>query len=460
MKIIRAVLQIICIFTIMFSITIPVYSEEIGYNSLLCGDFSIPLTIRFGSPEYRTLAQFGKERLESLNRLIRHFSLDISLDGHVSEMTVSVDGDPLYSVSEYVDHHMSSTVYSFDPETVYRRSAEKEKTSSYPEFLDSHFFLINRMLDDLYPVFEKIADSFPGLTKTSSDHMNYREYGKAVRKTVITFPSDFVREQFPEVLSDFAGNEETRGFIGQFHFSGMQKIALYFNENGNILRINYDGILGMTEDSMRKISLSWRCLRSEQHKKDHLSLKSPSVKGYDKYNLTYIRDLDLTDSGKHVLNWDFQLDLKDGDNKKKVKYDADLSFSDDLLTGNIIFNEKQDGKEQKTILVPEIKKENTDEYSGTLEITCISGKITISSILSVLRISAREPINWPAPSEATATDIPSETKRHTEDELRSITEQTIIRRLLALPEEDLDFLCKDIPEDVWNSIRYSLLEEK
>ena len=46
--------------------------------------------------------------------------------------------------------------------------------------------------------------------------------------------------------------------------------------------------------------------------------------------------------------------------------------------------------------------------------------------------------------------------KYTEEELQSAMDSLLIRKLLTLPAEDLDFLNRDIPDDVWKSITQSL----
>ena len=427
------------------------FSEGIGFDALLTGEFSSPVTVAFSSPEYGSLAQFGKERLDSLNRLAGHFGLEISLDGSESKTTVSVDSDAVYSMTERVSKDAVRTVYSFEPDAVYESVPQETETGFYG-FLDRQFFLINRLTDQLYPVFEKAAEAFPDRTKTAAEKVKYKDYGTSVRKVTITFPSDFVKEQFPKALSGLADSEECGEFISGLLFSGMQKIVLCFDADGHIIRANYDGTAGLSEESMSRVSLSWRCLRSEDRRKDDITLKTPSVKGFDRYNLTYVRETVITEEGPHTASWDFQLDLKAGEEKKKIRYNADLSFSSGSLTGKAVYSEREDRKEDRITILPEIRKDQEDEYSGTLEIQRNSGKILISSVKTGIRISPY------TPDEGSGTDAASGTGKgkYTEEELQSAMDSLLIRKLLTLPAEDLDFLNRDIPDDVWKSITQSL----
>ena len=54
--------------------------ESFPSHFLLTGEFDSPVTFSLYAPEYVQLAQFGKERLDSLNRLLRHFSVTVRSD--------------------------------------------------------------------------------------------------------------------------------------------------------------------------------------------------------------------------------------------------------------------------------------------------------------------------------------------------------------------------------------------
>ncbi len=449
-KLLRTVI-ILAVLSVIALCSIPALSESGGLDSLLNGKVTSPLQVTFSSPQFLSLARFDSERLETLNRLIRHFALEIRADGELSETTVAVDGDPLYTVKEDVSDGLSRSVYSFEPDHVYERPLQ-ETGSTFERFLGHQFFPINGMLDELYPMFEKAASAFQEFSKTSDEKVNYRDFGKSVRRVTITFQSEYVREHFPQALAGLAGTGESGRFLSSLLFSGTQKIVLCFRQDNHILRVNYDGVIGMTEDSMRRVSVSWRCIRDENRKKDEVTLKSPAVKGFDRYNLSYARELTLEDPEKHAVSWDFQLDLKSGDEKKKVRYSADLSFSGDKLTGQAVYSERQEREENRITINPEIRKENESEYSGTIEITDNSGKIMTSSITSALRISPCGELSGIPGLPATATDIRPETGENGEEEITSAMDRILIRKLLTLPAEDLEFLNRDIPRDVWKSI--------
>ena len=207
---------------------------------------------------------------------------------------------------------------------------------------------------------------------------------------------------------------------------------------------------------MRKVSVVWRCKRSDAGKKDHLTLKTPSLTGYDKYNLIYERDVDACSQDFGSIKWDFQLDFREGQTKKKTGFKADLTFAENMLKGAINYSEKQDGNESKMIIVPSIQKEKPSEFFGTIEIANYSGKIVLTRTEYTVQISAGKKLTLPE-----ITTIPENGSSVkgvvTDDEqIQDLLSGALIRKLLSLPAEDLVFFNSDIPDDVWNMLVQSL----
>ena len=446
------------LFVFLFSTnTVLASPDRIGMDFLLSGELSSPVSVEFSTPLFTVLAQYGQQRLDSLNKLLMHFSVQYLVDNSLIKTIPAVDNEPLYSATEESQGKTIRTIYSFAPEKVYLSEKGHNENNNFLSFLDNQFFYINRLLDSMYPLFSKLPETFPDLAKITEDKTNYKTFGKSVRKCILSFKSDYVASNFPQVLENLADTDETRSFIGNISFSGLQKIILYYNQNNDILRINYDGVMGLNPDSMRKVSLSWRCLHSEQQTTDYLSLKSPSVKGYDRYNLIYSRNFELPDPEQRLLTWDFQLDLKSGDQKGKIRYNADFVFAEEELNGKAVFSDKLNGHDDSIEIISDIRSKIAQEYEGTLEITNKSGKIINSCALSGIRISPCEHIKRPERMPATATDLISESEEEVGQEILSQIYRMIIRRIISLPQTDLEFIKQDIPAGIWNSITNSLI---
>ena len=433
-------------------------SEKLQPDMLLTGVSSSQLSVTLISPEYLSLAQYGEERIESLNRLMKHISLETGIDGSGAAAVFCIDQEPLFSVYESVEENNIRTCYSFIPDIALENSLDEEKTGGYSTLhdLETHFFRINRLLDSFYSVFGKCPGAFPELVRNESVSLNFRKIGKAVRRITIRFSADYVRDSFPGALSALTDSEEERKFIEQCVFEGSQRIMLLYDKDNKLIRISYDGTAGLSPEMLRRISVNWKCLRDDQHKIDDLTLKTPAVKGYDKYNLVYARELDQSDPEHQVMVWDYELDLRENDIRQKIQYKSEILYEQGSLTGTMTFAQKQDGKEEKTTLAPSLKKENEGEYKGSLEITDYSGKIIYSRVRTGLIISSGRDITAPDKDAARVISLESSARKEAEEEIQDRLASVLVSRLITLPAEDLDFFSRDIPEGIWNSIIQSL----
>ena len=453
----KSVPAVVIILLLCLSVFSCAAADGSWFAMLLGGEAEGPVRVSFISPSYSRLAQFGDDRRESLNRLLSHLSVDITLDGDASETAISIDGEKLFSVTESTEENMTAKTFSFEPDTVLSvPGSETEEESVLIRFLENDFCLTNRLMDEFCGLFEKTENAFPEYCKTSADETRFKVFGQAVRKVSITFPADYVSEKFPGAIADLADTEDTAEFLRKLLFSGTQKIVLLFNADGHMIRVIYDGTAGFSEESLRRVSLNWRCLRAEGRKKDVLTLKTPAVKGYDRYNTTYERDMDLTDPDRLTVSWDLQLDLKDGETKKRVQYTGDLVSADSLLSGNIVYLDRENGTDRRTSICPELKKENGDEYTGTIEITHKTGKIVTSSITAGFRAAAGETAAIRKPARENMTDIRSEAGKALAESLEYRMFGILVSRMLTLPNEDMDFLNRDIPDEAWNALIQSL----
>ena len=455
------ILQIICFTAALIMLIYPIMalSEGFGTDLILKGEYPSPISISISSPSYRLLSQFNDERKEDLNKLMKHLGLKISLDGYIFETSLLVDQDELYTVTESDEQSVKTTYYSFDSQTFYEQKTDsdtQEDLSDFNAFLENGFFSLNRMLDDLYPIFEKLPSFFSDYSKTAAVSLNFKGYGKGVKRITISLPHQYVTEHFPDTLSNLAETDKCRQFIKGLIFSGTQKIILLFDQNERLLRINYDGITGFTEESLRKVSLVWRNLRDADQIKDHITIKTPAQKGNDRDNLTFEREISIPQQGNHSYSWNLQSERKNGTTKQKISFTGDIKSENNLINGNILYTEKKEDAEKTIRISPSLSKENESEYKGTIEITNYSGKIVISSILADLAVSPGRLLSLPENGSKKAiretTTVPLSGTDPVQVQLNSI----LIQKLLTLPDEDTAFFRKDIPDSIWDSLMQSM----
>lgn len=425
-------------------------------EAMLTGSQSEPVSIVIESPEYLQIAQYEGERVESLNRLMKHFSVCINMDEDVSRTVFSIDKEPFYTIYTYVGENNQTDYEQLPNDGQESDNGEPvtDQKDDIIEFLDSRFFHMNRLLDGLYPVFENAADIYTEYSSVSSANLNFSGYGRGVKRITIQLSPDKVRELFPESFSLLSADEYTSAFLNSLSFQGNQKIILLYDKEDHLIRVNYDGILGLSAEKLRKVSIVWKCFRDENCRKDAIVLKTPEVKGYDRDNITYERDYTVTDDENASVSWNMQIDRKQGQVKRKTQFSAAISLTAGTLSGEITYNIKQDSTDQTIGVSTEIVKENRSEYNGILEITNKKGKIVTSSIKTGIRLGAGESMK--TPSVSTNTDLEYMPAGHDAGAELNDTQmdftQVLVQKLLELPKEDLSFLSKDIPDEIWNTL--------
>jgi len=453
----QIMIGLIAVFCLILAQT-AVYAEGTGLRTLLTGEFGFPVSISISSPTYQKLARFGEERLVQLNRLLKHFSVITRTDGKNTETDILIDEETVYSVLETVQEKRIRQIYSIDPDTVYIRENTdgNEDTSAVNRFQNHDFFPLNHLIDEARNIFENVGKTFSEFSKEEKVSLNYRAYGKAVRKITIRFPKEYVDDNFPSALASCAPENAVRLCLEKLMFEGVQRIILVYNEDDHLIRVSYDGYAGLAGDSLRKVSLTWKCLRTDDRMMDELTLKTPAVKGYDKYNLSYMREYDMTDPENQRLNWKMDLDRREGTVRKMFSYNANLGIENAVLAGQITYSEKGEGQEKRTVFIPSVTVSDRDEYSGTLEIQDYSGKIVTSDIVCNIYASRCEHLQIKEPKNAAIVETADADGR---DALKKTEEKIavqLIRRMMKLPKDDIIYLSDDIPDDVWNTLTQSL----
>ena len=415
---------------------------------LLSDEISDPIRIIIYEPEVKKLSQFDEMRTEQLNRLIRHLSVDISMDQSCSNTSVMIDRQEVFSYLQSDTDDIIKRIYSFAPSLTYRDKQQETSTDTdeINTFLEQILYRASSYMDEFYSFFASVPDAFNDRAKREKTELRFTGFGRALQRVTVNFPADFVQERFPEALESVAESDDCRKVIGGLIFSGSQKIGLLYNEEGKIIRITYDGKVGYTPETLRKVALVWKVLREKGHQKDSVSFKSPAVTGADKDNISLERDYNSADSENEYYTWDIQADHRSGkDDKKQTRFTVEISNNGSALSGNMEYTVRRDGKITRLSVNPELLRENETEYKGTLEIADYSGKIEKNRYLIHVQLKKGEPVIWPAAS-VDHTEISGGTR---ETALPEEAATAIIQKLFELPEEDLKYFSNGIPEALW-----------
>jgi len=421
------------------------------------GNIQSPVTIHADSISFSYLSPFDELRTESMNRLMRHFSFDITSDGDKrNDCFVYIDEEPLYSEIEMEKDQSVLSFYSLAPESVFARK-KKESQDDFLSFLDNRFFILNRLLDDLYPLFEKIPLKFPDKAKTEKVSLNYTGYGKGVKKMIFSFSAEEVENEFPSCLLELTDSKYIAELLNSMIFNGPQKIILIYDSEDHLLRINYDGKAGFTEDDIRKLSIVCRSVRNNDNKKDKLTIKAPAVKGYNRNNIIYERTIDLSESIQKSMCFDYQLDNRLGTNRSKIHFYSDLSLKGTEFNGNMTYEQSGTNGDHKTVIKPEMNVNDKGEYFGTLEIIRKTGKIVLLGMKASVLVSAGNFIQYPEMALSSVIDAESESGIDALSDVQDEIAGILINRITSLPKEDIDFIYHGISDSDWNLLFDSIM---
>ena len=443
---------------ILLSVSGVSFAETPLPAALFTDEVTYPVKAVISEPFFNRISYFDGARTDQFNKLIKHLAISVEMNQDTGKTGILIDQNEAFSILQQEDGESIRRIYSFDPSLIYseKKDLTERNDDDFSIFLEDKLPLTNQYIDCFYRLFSAAPDAFPDRIKTEKTEMAFSGFGKALMRTIISFPADYVKDSFPGALADLADTEEFKKLLSGYVFSGNQKIVLLYNENGEIVRISYDGEVGGSQESLRKVSLVWKCLRGDNHQKDSISIKTPAVAGADKDNASIERDIDFSDEKTGACLIDIQIDHRAGkEDKKLTHFSAQLSYAESLISGSIDYSVKRDGNNARIKIVPELREENNGEYEGTLEIANYSGKIVKEDFAVHLQLQKGDPVAWPDNGmknididalQAGQKEENAELKQMNPDD---IIAGIIVQKMFELPEEDLQYFSSGIPEDIW-----------
>ena len=377
-----------------------------------------------------TYPPYGEKRLEQLNRLLGHLSLRLEKAGEQARVELLVDGKRAVSITRKAGE-MEEDAW-FEEET----KAEPGKNRSLLWMLEEG----EAFLDQLYAMLSGLVDRFPERYREGKESLTYREYGAIVKKKTGVIPP----EDAEALLEYLAGAGEPLASIltKTPTLSGQQRSNLFLGEEGQILRLTYDGTIGRDADSLRKVSLNWRRLRTETKELDNLTLKTPAASGGDRNNLVMERRYEEREDGTRTLGWTLSFDDVADRVRTSTEISIQLENQAGRITGELVRKEKTGNQLTRWYVKPEITRENETDYEGRLEIVRYSGKIEMERGTVSLRLRAGEAENL----QSGEADGESGDGKGMKEERTERMAAELLRILLSLPEEDLLFLTDGLSE--------------
>lgn len=444
-------LSVICVLLLM---SVNVSAESVsGIWNAWNGDgneeFTADITVQFSAH-----MPFDEERREALNALLKHITLRLSDTGDVQQTEILVDGDPALSLMTRGEGEEQNTVCSFLPgTTVIGKDAGINLSDISSVDLASDFELLQRsgkaILTDLYDWLIRLPELCPDNCKNGKEKQSFKNVGKAVTKTVITFTKASVEEGVLDVWKEACPAGELKTWAQDLVFSGRQQITLFRDDQDRVIRLTYSGTAAMGDAVPRKITLGWSRLRTAEKSYDKLSLKTPAVSGSDHDTVT-LEFLESFREDGSAVSLDFSVEHVENRVKRSAGCVAELSLAESSLTGSITLKQKEgNGTQQFYILTPKFFVGENGAMNGTVVYQQKRGK----DLLEDAEITAELTRNATLPDFPETTLVIQESSMN-DEEKASLRDQilwgaaeALIRPVLSLPEEDLQYLLYELDED-------------
>ena len=436
-----AVLCCLCVFLV------PAAGAESAFHpmSLLSGDAEAPVLVTLSSPEAQFISAYDENRALQLNRLMKHLSLEIGIRKSKSGLRLLSDGHEALSYN--VEHGSGDLFRTELTDVLYPEDRDNPGTENETlRFLSRVFEPLNLCLNALQPVMAGLPEAFPEYARSMEASLGLSGYGKAVRKILITIPAENAQTTFRDALCSLCPEGEVRTFISSLVFSGQQKISILLDQAGTALRFNYDGKAGLSEEDLRTVSLVWKCLREGNRKKDGLTLKTPSQKETNRFNITLDRDLNPDDPAAPQWKWTIEADEKTGPDRTLSQFSMEWSQNGRVLAGRMTHQDNKNGEKSTLTAEASMTEDEGGVFSGGLEITQKKGKIEKDRFSVQIAVS-------PDRSEAkTAEDAADDAPREEAARTKENDRRKLLHALLQLPDEDLLFLFSGLPEEEWQAL--------
>ena len=447
---------------LLILLLIPVISLTASIREILGGMLQSPSDYTADiSGQMQACMPYGKERLEHLNKLIRHLKLRIGNHDSLSSIALVADGQEAVKITEQKTPEGWKIYFSFDSE----RSWTSDSSIFSPESLLAGFpdgegtnltAMVRKpnpewlqLADDAAALVRMLPELYPEQAKTTAIKTKIRDLGIARQKTVITFTKADMEEGMLKILAEKTNNTLLRSIFEKTAFIGRQQFTLFLNEDGGLMRLLYSGQAGWNEDS-RKVTLEWNLIRDSAREWDILSLKSPAVTGTNRDVLTVMRE--ISQAGEQDASLYLEVNWQRTLNKVKNALDGKVQLTLDpsgTLTGQVqcSYGAGKDGRE--TLLIePKIHWQNAADWGGQIRFAVLNDEKLQFDFDLEAQAEAGAEADFPEnlPVEKLAGGILTE-------ELQHKMTSAMIRTLMTLPREDLGFFLDELDAESLERIR-------
>ena len=400
--------------------------------------------------------ELSDTRTEWLNRLLGHIVVRLRMDGPVQEETIEVDGAEALRCTSRNGEQGEEYVFSFDGNTAYTAEYGTDLLSELSgiatgESRTEYYSMISLMIPEFYAFFSGLPEEFPEASASSKASVRYKDFGTATGRWTITLDGNMLAsEKMTEYLSR-EGMENVRIFLSGVVLSGRQRVTLLTDSEGRVMKINYTGKAGLSEDDMRNVDVDWRCMRRDTEYKDTIQMKTPAVSGTKRKNITVSREMTVSEEETESYICSVETDQVIDRTRTRVQLNVTLTGEGEHISGEIREKTITGNSTDLTAIQINLEKDAQDEYRGSLEITHELGKIEKEHYRLQIAVRKCGPISWPA-------EMISPINEETKAMLKERMSGAFLRALAPVPEDDLQYILSDLPEGWWNEMTKSLKE--
>ena len=393
---------------------------------------------------FNQIEQYGTERVAQLNRLLKHYSFYSVKKDNV--LTISLRSDKNAPITAILDQTEETVYFSWLPEFLFHRNTEEdEQTISDDDPLRwmDYYALTELFLHDGYQFFEAAIQPFAPYTNRQAVQRKIKNAGTATTLLTVSIPADIAEGETLSGMISEAASDRFLVYLQRLCFRGRQVVEIYLDSEDRIIRVAYRGRAGLSPDSMRNISIDWRCLREDSRLFDSLQIKTPSLTGSDRNNLILTRTWTLAD-GNEELNQSVELDLVRDRKRVRTSSVIDLTF-DGSLSGSLAVEFINDQKIRYVFTFSDVIK-NNKQYKGKLEFLKYSGKILLrqGEFRFTFSLQPDSTVSFP--------DLSSLMRRDMAGNLPLIEDgfmEAVFRSFLKIPFSDLEFISEGITPVEW-----------
>lgn len=430
---------------------------------------AIPIELTL-SADVTAYAPFGEDRLPQLTSLMKHLSLRITrqplMDETQNAVSVLVDGDEALTLSLQENDQLRMARFSVLPDVTYTgddplATLLGTSTESFTLFgLDGSEGAWITEGDQLLNVLEAILA--PYLKGESKVKTEIKDMGTARLKQDYTITKDEAAD-LTSLLVGACPEGRLKELISGLIFSGKQTVRVYRDEDHQPLRVEWTGHLGTDEEHLRNVTLTWRMRRDDTAYRDEISLTSPALKGTDNNKLVWSCAVAPDKkTGNMVLSG--SLSYTRTENRQKTiltgefKLTAEEEGFDTRVTGSAAIRRQLPGEDNAAgyTFEPDLLVSGSSEnpaVEGTLTIASLSGKKILDRATVTLTLRRIAYTSWPMRQQTIdLTALDSGALEATRQQVNAALSSSLIRRLVLLPREDLDYLFMDLPEETVQAI--------